>query len=89
MVENLSIVYLVAGLSSRFNGKIKQLAKVGKNGETFIECSLNQAIKSGINKIIFVVGEMTEQFFKNKLGDNYQGIPIHYTLQDFDKKLIE
>ena len=87
MIENLSIVYLVAGLSSRFNGKIKQLANVGKNGETFIECSLNQAIKSRINKIIFVVGEMTEKLFKNKFGDNYQGIPICYALQDFDKKL--
>lgn len=88
MGENeIAIVYLVAGLSSRFNGKIKQLANVGKNGETFIECSLNQAIKSGINKIIFVVGGVTERHFRNKFGDNYLGIPVYYALQSFDKKL--
>jgi len=79
-----TIVYIVAGMSSRFGGKIKQFAKIGPDGETLIEYSLNQALKAGFNKIIFVVGEKTEQPFKEMFGDSYKNIPIQYTLQTFD-----
>ena len=64
MEKDIAIVYMVAGISSRFGGKIKQFAKVGLNNETLIECSLNQAIKSGATKIIFIVGNKTEKPFK-------------------------
>ncbi|MDD4467634.1 MAG: sugar phosphate nucleotidyltransferase [archaeon] len=79
-----SIVYMVAGLSSRFGGKVKQFARVGKNGETLIEVSINQAISAGFNKIIFVVGEKTEKLFKEKFGVDYKGIPIFYAKQEFN-----
>ena len=52
-MEEIAIVYMVAGMSSRF-GKVKQFAKVGINGETLIEYSLNQALKAGFTKIIFM-----------------------------------
>jgi len=77
---------MVAGLSSRFGGKIKQFAEVGPNKETFIEYSINQALKNPFSKIIFIVGNMTEQPFKEKFGDNYKGIPVEYALQTFDPK---
>ena len=66
---NLTIIYMVAGLSSRFGGKIKPLTEVGTNNETLIEISANQAIRAGFNKIIFIVGEHTEKPFKEKFGD--------------------
>ena len=82
-----AIVYIVAGLSSRFEGKIKQFAVVRDNGETLIEVSLNQAIKAGFDKIVFIVGKKTEQPFKEKFGDNYKGIPIVYAFQDYDEDI--
>ena len=85
-ISETAIVYMVAGLSSRF-GKIKQFVKVGKNNEEFIECSIQQAISAGFNKIIFVVGEMTEKPFREKFGNNYKGISVYYAKQNFDKKL--
>jgi choline kinase len=75
---------MVAGMSSRFGGKIKQFARVGKNGETLIEISINQALKAGFNKIIFIVGNLTEVPFKEMFGTNYKGIPIFYAKQTFD-----
>ncbi len=75
---------MVAGISSRFGGRIKQFVKVGPNNETLIEFSLNQAIKAGFAKIIFIVGNMTEKPFKEKFGDSYKGIPIYYALQTFN-----
>ena len=75
---------MVAGMSSRFGGKIKQFAKVGPNGETLIEVSMDQAINAGFNKIIFVVGDKTETQFKEKFGDSYNGVPVFYTKQFFN-----
>jgi len=45
-----AIIYMVAGISSRFGGKIKQFAKITKT-QTLIEYSLDQALKAGFNKI--------------------------------------
>ena len=86
MATSIPLVCLCAGLSSRFGGKIKQFAQVGPNGETLIEVSMNQAIQAGFNKIIFIVGNMTEQPFKQKFSNTYKGIPISYALQTYDPK---
>jgi dTDP-glucose pyrophosphorylase len=82
----ISIVYMVAGLSSRFGGKIKQFAKVGAQGETLIEVSMQQAIEAGFDKIIFIVGEKTEEAFKEKFGNEFEGTPIKYAKQELDLK---
>jgi NDP-sugar pyrophosphorylase family protein len=81
----VSIVYMVAGMSSRFGGKIKQFARVGPQGETLIEVSIKQAINAGYEKIVFIVGEKTEKPFKEMFGNNFQGIPIFYAKQNFDQ----
>ena len=84
MNKNVSLVYMVAGMSSRFGGKIKQFANVGPNNTTLIEYSLHQALKSNFSKIIFIVGKMTELPFKEKFWNNYNWIPVEYALQYFD-----
>jgi NDP-sugar pyrophosphorylase family protein len=83
-MKELAVIYMVAGISSRFEGKAKQLAKVGPQGETLIEYSLKQALSAGFNKIIFIVGEKTEKPFKELFGNQYQGIPIEYAFQKYD-----
>ncbi|MDO8467893.1 MAG: sugar phosphate nucleotidyltransferase [Nanoarchaeota archaeon] len=84
---DIALVYMVAGLSSRFGGKIKQFAEVGLQGETLIEVSLSQALPAGFTKIIFIVGEKTEIPFKEKFGDRYNGIPVYYAVQNYDSKI--
>lgn len=83
-MKEIAVVYMVAGISSRFGGKIKQLAKIGPKGETLIQYSLDQAISSGFNKIIFIVGNKTEKPFKEIFGDQYKNIPIEYALQTYN-----
>jgi NDP-sugar pyrophosphorylase family protein len=87
MPKEIALVYMVAGISSRFMGKIKQFAKVGPSGETLIEYSLNQALLSGFTRIVFIVGNKTEKPFKEMFGNNYKGIPVHYALQFYDESL--
>ncbi|MBD3247572.1 hypothetical protein GF378_03055 [Candidatus Pacearchaeota archaeon] len=87
--KELALVYMVAGISSRFGGKIKQFAVVGEDGETLIERSLKQALPAGFTKIIFIVGNKTEKPFKEKFGDEYQGVPVYYALQNYDPEKRE
>ena len=87
MVKDIAIVYLVAGMSSRFGGKVKQFAKIGPNDETLIEYSLDQAIEAGFKKIIFIVGKKTEAGFKKMFGNKYRGVPIFYAKQNFNSKI--
>lgn len=86
MKDKTIIVYLAAGLSSRFGGKIKQFSKIGPNGESLIEISMNHAVNAGFSEIIFVVGDMTKKEFEEHFGNEYKGIPIRYTLQTYDKE---
>ena len=85
MAEDLALVYMVAGISSRFGGKIKQFARVGPKDETLIELSLSQALPAGFSKIIFIVGNMTEEPFREMFGNNYKGTPIEYATQKYDE----
>lgn len=75
---------MVAGMSSRFGGKIKQFAKVGPAGETLIEYSIAQALKAGAGKIVFIVGEKTYSPFREMFGDTYKGIPVKYATQKYN-----
>jgi NDP-sugar pyrophosphorylase family protein len=83
-MKEIAIVYMCGGISSRFGGKIKQFARIGPDGETLIEYSMNQAVNTGFTKIIFIVGNMTEKPFKEKFGNSYRGLPVYYSLQNFD-----
>ena len=78
------LVFLVAGMSSRFGGKPKPLTKVGPNNETLIEYSVNQALMRKFSKIIFVTNSKTEQGFRHIFGNKYKNVPIEYTQQKYD-----
>jgi len=83
-VQKTTVVFMAAGMSSRFGGKIKQFAEVGPKGETLMEVSMQQAIKAGFNEIIFIVGEKTEEPFKDKFKSGYLDVPIYYAKQTFN-----
>ena len=72
---------MVGGMSSRYGGNLKQLAKVGINGETLIEVSVLQALTVPFTKIIFITNELTEDEFIKIFGEEYQGIPVEYVRQ--------
>lgn len=81
------LVVLVAGMSSRFGGKPKQMAKVGPNNETLIEYSIDQALQYPFNKIIFVTNDTTEHLFVNIFGEEYRGRKVCYVQQTYDKNI--
>ena len=80
----ISLVYMVAWMSSRFGGRIKQFAKVWPNNSTLIEYSLSQALPAGFTQIIFIVWNMTEWPFKEMFWDEYKWVPVKYAKQTYD-----
>src|SRR5699024_11881436 len=50
-----ALVIMAAGLGSRFGKGIKQLAKVGPQGEIIMEYSIHDALEAGFNKVVFII----------------------------------
>lgn len=79
-----SLVVLAAGIGSRYGG-LKQLEKLGPNGETLIDYSIYNAIKAGYSAIVMVIRKETEEviknFFKNKVPSD---LPFYYVFQELD-----
>lgn len=79
------VVFMVAGMSSRFGGNPKQMAIVGPNNETLIEYSVNQALTCEFNKIIFITNKKTENLFIDIFGKVYKNTPVVYIQQNYDE----
>ena len=82
--ESIPLILLAAGLSKRFGGKLKQLARIGPDNETLIEYSLEQAARAGFKRIILIVGDKTESPLRELLGAEYKGMHIQYAKQEYD-----
>ena len=79
-----TLVILAAGMGSRYGG-IKQIQGFGPGGETLMDYSVYDAIRSGFKKIVFVIrkdfaGEFKE-IFETKLKDR---IEMEYVYQEMD-----
>ena len=80
-----TLLILAAGLGSRY-GSLKQLDRIGPSGETIIDYSIYDAIRSGFGKVIFVINKKIEPDFKEVFIDKLKDkIEIDYVLQEIDK----
>ena len=57
------LVVLAAGMGSRYGG-LKQMDKLGKNGEVLLDYSAYDAIQSGFKKIVFIIRHDIEKDFR-------------------------
>ncbi|GBU27481.1 hypothetical protein R84B8_01013 [Treponema sp. R8-4-B8] len=58
------LVVLAAGMGSRYGG-LKQMDKLGKNGEVLLDYSVYDAVKSGFEKIVFIIRHDIEKDFRD------------------------
>ena len=79
---NPVLLILAAGVGSRYGG-LKQLDRIGPNGETLLDYSIYDAVQSGFSKVVFVIKESLEAGFKemfiNRLSDH---IEVDYVFQE-------
>jgi len=57
------LVVLAAGMGSRYGG-LKQMDKIGKNGEVLLDYSAYDAVQSGFEKIVFIIRHDIEKDFR-------------------------
>ena len=60
------LVVLAAGMGSRYGG-LKQMDKIGKSGEVLLDFSVYDAIKSGFEKIVFIIRRDIEKDFTEQV----------------------
>jgi UTP-glucose-1-phosphate uridylyltransferase len=79
-----TLLILAAGIGSRY-GSLKQLDKLGPNGETIIDYSVFDAKKAGFGKVVFVIRKSIENEFKETLLQKFsKHIEVDYVLQELE-----
>lgn len=85
MNKKPTLLILAAGIGSRYGG-LKQLDKVGPNGETIIDYSIYDAIRADFGKVVFVIRESIEADFRAFFDKKLQGkIQVEYVFQETNK----
>ena len=83
--KKLSLLVMAAGMGSRYGG-IKQIDAFGPHGETIMDYSLFDAIRSGFSKIVFVVREEILEAVKEIFLPKLEGkAEVHFVIQSLDK----
>jgi hypothetical protein len=79
-----TLLILAAGMGSRYGGD-KQVDGFGPNGETILEYSIYDALKSGFGKVVFIVRkeilEMAKEMFLPKLEGKTR---VEFVIQSLD-----
>ena len=57
---------MAAGMGSRYGG-LKQMDKIGKNGEVLLDYSVYDALKSGFEKVVFIIRHDIEKDFREQV----------------------
>jgi len=79
-----TLFILAAGLGSRYGG-LKQMDGIGPNGETIMEYSVYDAIRSGFGKVVFVIRHSFEKEFREFVDKRFgKAIPVEIVFQELD-----
>lgn len=79
-----TLVIMAAGMGSRYGG-LKQLDKIGPNGEAIIEYSIYDAIRAGIKKVVFIIKNEIFEVFRETIGVKIEKIiETEYVFQELD-----
>jgi len=78
------IVILAAGMGSRYGG-LKQIDKIGKNGEVLLDYSVFDAKRSGFGKAVFIIRRDIEADFRELVLTRIAGsFPCELAFQEMD-----
>jgi len=78
------LVVLAAGMGSRYGG-LKQMDKLGKNGEVLLDYSVYDAVSSGFEKVVFIIRHDIEKDFTEQVLSRMGGkIKYEIAFQDLD-----
>lgn len=77
----MTLVILAAGMGSRYGG-MKQIDPITEDGNFIIDFSVYDAIRSGFDKVVFVIKEENLNSFKETIGNRINKyIKVEYAFQ--------
>lgn len=80
-----TLVIMAAGMASRY-GSMKQIQQFGPSGETIMDYSIYDAIKTGYEKVVFIIRRDFAEDFKNIFEPKLKGrIEVAYVYQEMNK----
>jgi len=83
-MEGPTLLVLAAGMGSRYGG-LKQLDPVGPAGETILDYAVFDALRSGFDRIVFVIRRDFETVFRERIGRRYAAqVPVDYAFQSME-----
>lgn len=77
------LVVLAAGMGSRYGG-LKQMDQIGQHGETLLDYSVYDALKSGFEKIIFIIRRDMEKDFQEIVLSRMKSVNYELAYQEPD-----
>src|SRR5690606_443269 len=79
-----TLVILAAGMASRY-GSMKQIEGFGPGGETIMDYSIYDAIRTGFGKIVFIIRREFVDDFRAIFDPKLEGkIAVEYAYQDME-----
>ncbi|MBE6596439.1 MAG: nucleotidyltransferase [Ruminococcaceae bacterium] len=80
----MTLCILAAGMGSRYGG-LKQIDPITDSGKFIIDFSVADAIKSGFDKVVFVIKEENLKDFRETVGKRFEDkIKVEYAFQKLD-----
>ncbi|MCL2608713.1 MAG: hypothetical protein FWD94_02260 [Treponema sp.] len=84
-MKGATLVVLAAGMGSRYGG-LKQMDRLGKNGEVLLDYSVYDALRSGFEKIVFIIrGDIEEDFRRAVLSRMEAKVNYELAFQELDR----
>lgn len=82
----MTLLIMAAGMGSRFGEGIKQLTPLGPNGELIIDYSIEEAVKAGFDRVVFIIRKDIEKDFREIIGNRIEKkIKCEYVFQELNK----
>jgi dTDP-glucose pyrophosphorylase len=83
-MKKRTLLVLAAGMGSRYGG-LKQIDPLGPGGETIIDYSVYDAVRTGFDQLVFVIRRDMEQIFRETIGRRFeQRVAVNYVFQEAD-----
>ena len=80
-----TLIIMAAGIGSRYGAGIKQLAKMGPNGEIIMDYSIRDAKEAGFNKVVFIIRKDIFEEFEEIIGSRIKDqIDVEYVSHALD-----
>ena len=80
----MTLVIMAAGMGSRYGG-LKQIDPVTPKGEFIVDFSIYDAVRAGIDKVVFIIKRENYDVFRETVGSRIESsVKVEYVFQELE-----